>query len=75
MTTALDRLKKDRMHHLAAYIEEHVMTTFGVVPEHKPAPVFCDARDDHTGRLCDLDPGHPGDHQSVITITWTRDDT
>ena len=68
MTTALDRIKKERLHAFAAYLET-TMTAYGVMPPH-PVPAYCGARDDDTGRLCDLDQGHDGPHQSIITITW-----
>ena len=41
------------------------MTAAGIIPR------YCGARDDDTGRICDLDHGHDGPHQSIITITWT----
>lgn len=49
------------------------MTAFGVIPPH-PLIRFCDARDPHTGRPCDLDHGHDGDHESFISLTWPQEE-
>lgn len=49
--------------------------TYGVIPPHPPPPpAFCNARDEVTGRVCDLEAGHDGDHESIVTLQWPRED-
>lgn len=71
MSAGMDRLRDAGYPRLAQTIQEMADTAQGIL---RAQVNFCSAIDPHTGRPCDLDRGHLGDHESFISLTWPQEE-